>query len=230
MPKKRVRRTSNLLIGRWILRKLKKHRAVLTSGHFVYTSGKHGTAYINMRMAAHDWRFMGRVGKELGRRIAEYDSDVIVGPETLGRTLADYAASKGGTVKAVVWCKFEGVGDEKKAGWPNNLGHFADVVRDKRVAIVDDLLTTGSSIRQVIELVEVCGGKVVVVAVAARRSQDVTAEVCGAPELVVLADVKGFMVYNVNTCPLCYALVPVALHPGHGHEWVKEHPGYPVVE
>lgn len=230
MPKKRGRKTSKWLIEQWILRKLADLGAVQTGGHYIYTSGKHGTAYINMRMAAHDWRFMRRVGKELGRQVATNKPDVIIGPETLGRTLADYAVAKCDSAESVVWCKFEGVGETKKAVWPSNLGHFADVVRGKRVAIVDDLLTTGSSIRQVIELIEACGGEVVVVAVAARRSRNVTAEVCDAPVLVVLAEVKGFMVYDADNCPLCHDQAPVVLRPGHGHEWIKDHPGYPVAE
>lgn len=231
MPKKRDRKNSRIL-EQWILRKLGKHGAVLTDGHYVYTSDKHGPAYINMRLAAHDWRFMHRVGNELGRRIAQYKPDVIVGPETLGRTLVDYAANKSRSAEAVVWCRFVGDGQGKMAMWPDNLGHFGNVVRGKRIAIVDDLLTTGSSIRQVTELIENLGGEVVVVAVVARRSQDVTAEACGAPVLVVLADVKGFTEYSPETCPLCHDQVPVVLRPGHGHSWIlkPENRGYPVAE
>jgi orotate phosphoribosyltransferase len=98
------------------------------------------------------------------------------------------------------------------------------------VTIVDDLLTTGSSIRQVVRLIEEYGGIVVGAAVVVRRSPNVIAEDCNVPELGVLAEAPpGFAAYDPEDCPLCASKVPVVLRPGHGHEWIKEHPGYPTV-
>jgi len=104
-------------------------------------------------------------------------------------------------------------------------------VRGKRIAVVDDLLTTGSSVKAVSELIKSLGGEVVVVAVVVRRSPEVTAEDCGADALEVLANVHGFEVFTPEDCAErgpCSQQVPVVLRPGYGWQWSATHPDYPT--
>jgi orotate phosphoribosyltransferase len=211
-----------------ILEHLAEEEAILTNSHFIYTSGMHGTAYINMRAVAHDagW-FENVVGPLLGRAIDEYQPDIIVGPETLGRTIAQVTAPWLGA--DAVWCDME-VAGEKLASFSPKLD-FGRLIRGKKVAIVDDLLTTGSSIKLVSDLIVATGGEVVAAAVVARRSPNVTEAECNVPVLKVLVDVEGFEVFTPEECldhGPCSKEVPVVLRPGHGHAWIKDHPDYPV--
>ena len=214
-----------------ILDYLAANNAVLTGGHFVFTSGNHGSAYINMRAVAHHSSWMASVGQRLAHRLSKYQPDLILGPETLGRTLAGYTAQwicpEGG-----IWCDISDIGNEKLGVWRGTLG-FNQLVEGKRVAIVDDLLTTGSSIKASSLLVTLSGGEVVAAAAVVRRSPEVTAADCGAPALEVLAEVDGFAIYTPEACQSygpCSEQMPMRLRPGHGWRWIESNPDYPVYE
>lgn len=213
-----------------ILDYLGRHKAVLTNSHFIYTSGMHGTSYINMREVAHDVEWMGEVGQSLSHRLHPYDVDLVLGPETLGRTLATLTASWNPGAVAI-WCDIDEEAGEKRASFSPKL-NFDRLVVGKRVAIVDDLLTTGSSIKATANLVTEVGGEVIVGAAVVRRTPDVTAEMCGVPALEVLADVEGFKVFTEDECASegpCSVRKPVVLRPGHGWKWVETHPDYPII-
>ena len=71
----------------------------------------------------------------------------------------------------------------------------------ERVLVVEDVLTTGGSAREVIRVIEELGGKVVVAACLVNRSGGNPFEDLDIP-LVALADVQA-RVWNPNECPLC---------------------------
>lgn len=213
-----------------ILDHLQYEGAVLTGSHFIYTSGLHGTAYINMRAVAHQAWWLYEVGRAMGGVIGTDGADIVIGPETLGRTLAQPAALR---VRGQygIWCDIEGEGDNRRAVFSPKLG-FDRLVEGKRVAIVDDLLTTGSSIKLTADLVRTHGGNPVIGVAVVRRTPDVTADKCGVPALEVLADVPGFQTFSPVECAEhgpCSQRVPVVLRPGHGWKWIQDHPGYPTV-
>jgi orotate phosphoribosyltransferase len=184
-----------------------------------------------MRQVAHDAKWLDRVADELAHRLARSEVfDLIIGPETLGRTLAVSVAARFGLPG--IWCDMVGEGDDKRAVFSPKL-NFGRLVEGKRVVIVDDLLTTGSSINLVAQLIREHGGIPDIAAAVVRRTPDVTAEDCGVRTLEVLADVPGFLVYTSEQCAQygpCSQRVPVVLRPGHGHEWIKhpENVGYPT--
>jgi orotate phosphoribosyltransferase len=203
--------------------------AVLTNSHFIYTSGLHGTAYINMRSVAHHSWWLSAAGRQMGKLIRDEGADLVLGPETLGRTLAGYAALEIRGQRGI-WCDI--VEDEtgKNAKFSPKLG-FDRLIPGQRVAIVDDLLTTGSSIKLAAELVKSHDGVPVVGVAVVRRTPDVSADDCGVAVLHVLADVPGFRTFTEAECQEhgpCSRRAPVVLRPGHGHEWVKDHPDYPT--
>jgi len=218
---------------------LRRSGAIISDSHFVLTSGRHSNAYINMRVLAGHTIELLSIGRALAEVIGCHENKtyldacrvVIVGPETLGRTLADFSVSdlfssygKGGRFFA--WCEMKKADDGCEwAEWNPKLD-FSEIIKGARVYIVDDLLTTGKSIKLVVQLVEKTGGTVSGVAVAVRRDPEVTAETIGVPWLSALFDVT-LETYDAESCPLCGKKIPMRLRPGHGHEWIGDHPGYP---
>jgi orotate phosphoribosyltransferase len=204
---------------------LAEHDAVITGKHFVYTSGLHGTAYVNMRAVAEDAVWLDKIGQQFAKQLAPYQPDIIVGPETLGRTLGGFTAAHSGIPG--IWCAMT----EKGAEFTPKMNFGRLVTPGTKVAITDDLLTTGSSIEKVHELCSKLGAEVVVAIVVVRRTPDVTAETCGVPALEVLAEIDGFSTFSPEECTKsgpCKNRVPMVLRPGHGHEWIKSHADYPV--
>ncbi len=206
-----------------ILEILQEAGAVYTDDHLVLTSGRHSPVYINMRAIAPyfarldlcTWHLEGEVGGGY---------DVVVGPETLGRTLAQAVQSD-----CAVWCDITGVGNNKTAIWPAKMGFESHLRPGMRAVIVDDLLTTGSSVRPVVELLRSAGLEVVAVAVVVRRNQAITAETLGVPQLIFLEDVDGGTTYAPDECPMCVKGKPLRLRPGHGWEFARDNPEHPSV-
>lgn len=203
--------------------------AIYTESHFVFTSGSHGSGYVDLRRVAHYAGWLRAIGAQLANLMQPHDIEVIVGPETLGRTLAGYAALTL-HVDSSVWCDIVDGAYGKIAQFSPKLD-FGRLLNGKRVGIVDDLLTTGSSIEITSRLVNRWGGIPVCAAVAVRRSPDVTAIDCGVEHLHVLADIPGFNVYTEADCAQhgpCSKNIPMTTRPGHGWKWATTHPDYPI--
>lgn len=131
-----------------ILNDLAEMDAVLTDGHFIFSSGNHGSAYIDIRTVAPDAAWMKKVAGALVKAIEAYDYDVIIGPETLGRDLARFGSAKERRIG--LWCNIVDATDDtpKHAIFPPKLERvFRPLIDGMRVAIFDDLLTTGGRSR-----------------------------------------------------------------------------------
>lgn len=221
---------------------LNQNGAVISQSHLVLTSGKHSDGYINLRKLGGKTEEHITIGAYLGNVISlqtkeseslcNEDPIIIVGPETMGRSFAheasyacrhlieqEYRAN-------YVWC--EPNADKTAMQWNSKL-EFAAMVAGQHCFVVDDVLTTAKTLSQTIKLIRDTGGIVDGVVVVIRRDPEITAEVVGVPWLIALYEVD-LQSYEPDTCPLCQQKIPMRLHPGHGHEWIKDHPDYPNVD
>lgn len=214
--------------NQWILSHLERIGAI-RKGHYVFTSLRHGYTYINMRQAAHDARWLEQVAGVMSDELLADGIDLVIGPETLGRTLAGFVAAELGVYG--LWCDVLDTADGKRAAFNPKLDFGRLIKSGMRVAIVDDLLTTGGSVRLVSDLVHEHDAVPVVCAVVVRRTPDVNAGDCGVKELRVMVDMPGFETFTPTECAErgpCSRRVPMTLRPGHGHEWIQGQSGYPV--
>ncbi|MFC1629796.1 phosphoribosyltransferase family protein [Patescibacteria group bacterium] len=90
--------------------------------------------------------------------------------------------------------------------------------------VVDDVLTTGGSVRGVVEAVRKLGGYVVGVGVIANRGQVTAKDVGDVSELFALADVTMDS-YPEKECPLCKKGVPINTVLGKGQEFLARRAG-----
>lgn len=211
-----------------VLEALEEIGAVYTDSHFVLTSGRHSPAYVNVRAIAPEVTLVDDLGLALAVLI-ETDLGieaggkyVLVGPETLGRTLAGAVAlNTEGTI--ALWCDVAGDGADKNASWPPKMQFEGWLTPSTKAVVVDDLLTSGSSVKPVIALLRSRGVEVLGVAVVVRRNPDVTAATLNVPKLWVLEDVNSVS-YPADDCPMCVTGVPLRLRPGHGWRFAELHP------
>ena len=199
-----------------VLAELEKIGAVFTGKHFVYTSGKHGSGYINMDMMFPHTELVAQICRELAAWFAG-EFDTVVAPATGGIVLSVLTARETGTKG--VWADKGGEG----GFWFERAG-FTQQVADKRVLVVEDLLTTGGSVEKVCREVEKVGGKVIGVSVVCNRG-GVTAEALQVPQLQALAEVT-FTANDADNCPECRAGMAIVEDMGHGKDYKKEHPDY----
>jgi orotate phosphoribosyltransferase len=137
-------------------------RGAILHGHFQLASGRHAALYIE-KFRILQWP---DVTEAMCRRIADHFrgmANVVVGPTTGGAILSYETARQLGLASLIAERREDGQGGrEFKRGFQIGPGD--------RALIVDDVLTTGGSIREVIEAVRARGAEVAGVAVLVDRT------------------------------------------------------------
>ena len=201
--------------------KLAEVGAVITNSHLVYTSGRHGSAYVDKDAI---YPFVN-VTADLCQSLVDLaarddwarDATVIIGPERGGIILSQWTAYHLSQLTGnAVWAVYaEKTGDGQdfliKPRW---LKH----VQGKNALVVDDVLTTGGSTRKVVKLVQTSGGLVQGVIALCNRGR-VTAKELNVPKLCSLVEVN-LDSWDEADCPFCGDGVPINTQVGHGKEFL----------
>ncbi|MDO9028516.1 MAG: phosphoribosyltransferase family protein, partial [Candidatus Roizmanbacteria bacterium] len=92
--------------------------------------------------------------------------------------------------------------------------------KGKNVLVIEDLTTTGGSVKKVVDSVKTAGGKMVAVCVMVNRDPDhVNSELVGAP-FSALGVLKA-SAFDEAVCPLCKENVPINTDVGHGKKYLE---------
>lgn len=175
-------------------------------GHFRLTSGLHSDLFLLCAQVMQYPVHTERLAEELARPFSDQRVQVVVGPALGGIILAYEVARKLGA-RAIF---AEKTGAKKLP--PENSGSSAMALRrgfvlrpGERALVVEDALTTGGSIRSVIEVVRAHGAQVVGAAVLVDRSGGKTD--LGVPLHALLSlEVRA---WEPTQCPLCREHVPL---------------------
>ncbi len=201
--------------------------AVRLNDHFVYVSGRHGAAYVNKDAIYPDTKATSALCLRLATVFVKADVEVVVAPAIGGTILSQWVASylnswsaSGKNVLAVYAEKSSDGGFALRRGYDT-------LVAGKRVLVVEDVLTTGGSVKKVVDAVRAASGTVVGVSALVNRG-GVTAQALDVPRLHTLLDMS-FETWDVDECPLCAIGVPVNVECGHGAAFLAAHPLYPRV-
>jgi orotate phosphoribosyltransferase len=197
---------------------LKKTKAILADSHFVGTSGRHFPVYLNKDALYPHTVETSRMGELFANKNQDLNIDVVVGPALGGIILSTWAAYHLSKLKNK---QILGVYTEKTPEGGQVLTRGYDkLVKGKNVLVVEDLTTTGGSVKKVVASINQAGGRVAAVCVMVNRdSKLVTSESVGAPfrSLAVL-EVPS---YDAAACPLCKANVPINTDVGHGRKFLQ---------
>ena len=136
----------------------------LLSGHFVLTSGFHSDRYFEKFHVLRHPRHVETLCRELAERARDTRPDVVLGPTTLGVLLAYEVAKHLGVPAAYAEKAPPGAPTARMLRRPEH------VAPGQRVLVVDDILTTGGSIRECLELVAAIGATPCGVGVLVDRS------------------------------------------------------------
>jgi orotate phosphoribosyltransferase len=180
-----------------VLRALEERGAVL-SGHFLLSSGKHSDRYVEKARIFEDPLLVREFGEEIASWYADVQTVVspAVGAIPLGFAVAMAAGAR------FVYAEREGDVMTLRRGFR--------LERGERVVVVEDVVTTGGSAAEVVELVRRSGAEPLGVAAMVDRSR---AELPFS--LRALARVEAD-VQEPQGCPLCKEGVPVTA-PGSRH-------------
>ena len=169
----------------------------LLDGHFLLKSGRHAGRYLEKFLVLQHPRFGVEICRRFAEALAPYEPTLVVGPTTGGVLLSfETARQLGGSVRAAFAEPITSGERALRRGW--------SVRPDERVALVDDILTTGASLVETVEAVRAAGVEPVAAAVIVDRS--VAPVGLGFP-LHVLGRIE-IPSWEADACPLCVEGVP----------------------
>lgn len=175
---------------------------VILKGHFVLTSGLHSPIYWEKFQVLQYPNYVEQLCRKISTRFQKAGVQLVAGPTTGGIILAFEVAKQLG-VRGIF---AEKTGDKQRA-----FRRGFNIDSGERVLVVDDILTTGDSIRQVMTAVTSQGGVVIGIGVLVDRTE--RAIDFGVPLFSCLR--SATITYKPEECPLCAEQVPL-VKPGGG--------------
>jgi len=169
---------------------------VLQRGHFLLASGLHSPIYWEKFQVLQYPDYTEQLCRLISDHFRDQKIQVVAGPTTGGIILAFEVARQLGV---------RGIFAEKVDTGERVFRRGFNIDPNERVLIVDDILTTGSSIREVIDAVNAKGGKIIGIGVLVDRSEKGVD--FGVPLFSCLRSVTP--AYSPQDCPLCTANIPL---------------------
>ncbi len=179
--------------GAELLRALEARGAILR-GHFRLSSGRHSSRFVQKFRILEDPRLVERVARALAQAALRSQPTVVVSAAVGGIVLGYETARQLGTF---------GIFVEKENGVPALRRGFALGPSD-RAFVVEDVVTTGGSVREVLAVVRARGAAVAGVGIVVRRA----AADFGVPTTVLLD--LPIESHDPAQCPQCAAGEPLA--------------------
>lgn len=176
---------------------LLERRGAMLSGHFLLSSGLHSDRFIQKFRIFEDPPTAELVCGALAERLRAASPDVVV------------SAAIGGIIPGYIVAKDLGVRDvfvEKEAGVAALRRGF-EVAPGERVAVIEDVMTTGGSAAEVLDVVSRAGGVVVAIGAVVKRGRPTLPLPVTALLELPLRD------FAPAECPLCRSGVPL-IDPG----------------
>lgn len=181
------------------LEKFKESDALL-DGHFILSSGLHSSKYLQCAIALQYPKDAAFYAKAIAEKLAAEQFDTVASP-AIGGLIVGYETARALNVR-FIWT-------ERDKNGKMTLRRGFSVKKDEKILVVEDVITTGGSVKECIDALTSHGANVAVAASIIDRSGG-TADV-GVPR-IALATLE-VPVYKPEDCPMCHRGVE-AVKPG----------------
>lgn len=172
----------------------------MLKGHFLLTSGRHSDAYMQCAQVLQYPKYTEELAKDLAESFKDVKVDVVIGPAMGGMIIA-YELARALGAKTLF---------AERENSKMVLRRNFKIAAGANVVVAEDVITTGGSVKEVIEIVKSLGGNLIGVAVLVDRSGGETdfgvkLAACYTAEVVS---------WEQNSCPLCAEGKLPAVKPG----------------
>ena len=177
---------------------LRRTGAYRTDDHFLLPSGHHAPEFIDKVLVTTEPGFTEGLGAVIAKHFAEWPADVVLstGP---GASILAHCVARALPSRPVLFYANKGVqGPQRRVRLPDEFARF--VRRGTKVLIVEDLITTGETIKLLIQMVGEAGGTVVGIGCLWQRNSKID-----LPMAVFSLVTRDFPTYDPSACPLCRA-------------------------
>lgn len=167
----------------------------LLQGHFLLTSGKHSPNYFQCAKVLQYPKHLTSLCEELSEQFKTQNIETVISP-AIGGVVVGTEVGRQLNVKTIF--------AERKNGQMQLRRGFS-LKKGERVLVVEDVITTGGSVKEVIEIVKAEGAEVCGVASIVDRSNGAVKlsenQCCLLPMEVTM--------YEPESCPLCRQNIPL---------------------
>jgi orotate phosphoribosyltransferase len=181
---------------------LKRTGAYHANDHILLPSGQHTSEYIEKTLVTTEPSFTEGLGAVIAKHFAQWPVDVVLstGP---GALILSHCVARAHPSRPVVIYGMKGLsGGKRRVTLPSE---FQRLLREgTKVLLVEDLVSTGSTLSLLINLVEQRGAQVVGVGCLWRRT---SVDLDSRPVFSLVS--RDFPTYNPEECPLCRRGVPL---------------------
>jgi len=181
---------------------LKRTGAYHANDHILLPSGQHTTEYIEKTLVTTEPSFIEGLGAVIAKHFAQWPTDVVLstGP---GALILSHCVARAHPSRPVVVYGAKGTSSgRRRVTLPVE---FQRLIRPgTKVLLVEDLVSSGTTLTLLINLVERLGGHVVGVGCLWRRT---SAELAGHSVFSLVS--RDFPTYPAESCPLCKKGVPL---------------------
>lgn len=182
---------------------LRETKAIL-EGHFLLTSGLHSPLYVEKFNVLQHPEYTKKLCEEFAAHFKDMGVETVVGPATGGIILSQITAGLLG-VRSIFTERENGV---------MTLRRGFRLEKGEKILIVEDIVTTGGSIKEVVDVANKAGADIVGIGLFVDRSGG-TADFGVPKEKVFPLLHLTVPTYKPEECPLCKAGVPITERGSH---------------
>ena len=177
------------------IKKIFINSGALLEGHFRLTSGRHSNRYIQCARVLMEPKYTEALCSHLAEAFKDQKIDLVVGP-AMGGIIISYEMARQLGTPSLFTERVEG-----KMALRRNF----NIEKGQKVLVVEDVVTTGGSVQEVMDIVKEKGGEVVGIALLVDRSND-KIDLGAKIEACLSMDVIS---YKEKDCPLCKEGKPI---------------------
>lgn len=171
-----------------VLKIFQQEKAYLT-GHFLLSSGLHSPNYMQCALVFQKPWVAEKLCRELAKKLKGHKIDAVIGP-ALGGMIVSYEMGRALKVRSLFAERVDGSFTIRRG---------FSIKKNERLLVVEDVITTGKSIYEVIDLVEHMGAKVEAVASIVDRSAGAAVFAQDFYSLIKM-QIRS---YRPEECPIC---------------------------
>lgn len=189
------------LTEREVLEIFQKSGALL-SGHFRLSSGLHSGKYLQCALVLQYPDLAEKLCNQLASRLELRGSkiDAVISP-AIGGIIVGQEVAKVLGCRAIFYEREEG---------KMKLRRGFEIRKEERVVVVEDVITTGGSVKEIVEIVQGMGGKVEGIGVIVDRSKPSLSDELATLNLPLNSLLRiDIETYSPEECPICKKGIPL---------------------
>lgn len=181
---------------------LKRTGAYHSNDHVLLPSGHHTTEYIEKTLVTTEPSFTEGLGAVIAKHFAQWPVDVVLSTGPGALILSHCVARAHPSRPIVVYAAKGTAGGKRRVTLPVEFQRF--IREGTKVLLVEDLVSSGTTLNLLIDLVEQRGAQVAGVGCLWRRT---SVDLNGRPVFSLVS--RDFPTYSADDCPLCRKGMPI---------------------